>query len=304
MPSRSSLGAAWMVLALQGPVLAHAGDLSSRAKTLSTELAVDASANQPARIKDPFEPLNRRIFVFNTRLDQWVLKPVAQGYQSSVPEPARKGISNFLANLAEPWTAVNQLLQGEGEGAARSLERFVLNTVTTLGLGDPAFSRWGKQRSKEDFGQTLAVWGVNSGPFLMLPLRGPSTLRDTVALGVDYFGSPQYPLREQEAWRFGLLGLQTVSKRADLLGLDSLVSGDQYALVRDVYLQNRAFQVNQQSGDRVTQAAPVVDDSFGDEDSNPPEGASPLPTAADPAGPAAPDTDAGAAAPTMDQPQP
>lgn len=266
MLQRLSLTCALCGLAgVQAP-LAHAVDLQDRAKSLSREFSVDAKASQPDAVKDPFEGLNRKIFVFNTRMDEWFLQPVARGYQRHLPDPLRKGVSNFFANLGEPWTAVNQLLQGEARDAGRSLGRFVVNTVTTLGLGDVAFAQLGQQRGKEDFGQTLAVWGMRSGPFLMLPFRGPSTVRDGIGFGVDQFGSYRYALQEDPAWSWGLFGTQVVSRRADLLGLESLVQGDQYALVRDVYLQNRVFQINQQTNQPdQQQTLPSIDDSFGDE---------------------------------------
>lgn len=225
------------------------------------EFAVNASASQPNNIKDPFEKLNRKVFRINNYVDQHALLPVARVYQAVMPAPLNKGISNFFTNLAEPWTAVNQLLQGKPRQAAISLSRFTVNTLTTLGLADPAFASLKLQKGREDFGQTLAVWGLGSGPFLMLPVRGPSTLRDTGALAIDMFGTPQRYLDSDKAY-YSLLATQLVDTRADYIGVESLVNGDQYSILRDVYLQRRQFQIDD---GKVTQTTPALDEQFGDD---------------------------------------
>jgi phospholipid-binding lipoprotein MlaA len=230
--------------------------------TLSVdEFAVNANASQPAQVKDPFERINRKIFGFNNYLDQHALLPVSRVYQAIVPNPVNKGVSNFFANLTEPWTAVNQLLQGKPRESAISFSRFTINTLTTLGLADPAAISLKLQKSREDFGQTLGVWGIGSGPFLMLPLRGPSTLRDTGAMVLDQLASPQRYLDSGEAY-YGLLVTQAVDARADLIGVESLVTGDQYPLLRDVYLQRRQFQIDDGKMNDITSP---LDESFGDE---------------------------------------
>jgi phospholipid-binding lipoprotein MlaA len=226
------------------------------------DFAMDANAAQPDAVKDPFERINRKVFSFNNYLDQHLLLPAARFYQKIVPSPVNTGISNFFTNLTEPWTAVNQLLQGKPIESVRSLSRFTVNTVTSLGLADPAYVTLKMPRAREDLGQTLGVWGVGSGPFLMLPFRGPSTLRDTGAMFVDQWAAPQRYVDSGEAY-FGLITLQAVDARADLIGIESLVNGDQYPLLRDVYLQRRQFQI--QDGKVPESSNPPIDEGFGDD---------------------------------------
>lgn len=129
------------------------------------DFAVDANASQPNAVKDPFEQINRRIFAFNDYLDRKLLLPTAKVYQAMVPAPINTGIGHFFLNLNEPWSAVNHLLQGHVQDSARSFGRFGINTITTLGFADPAFYVLNLKRMKEDFGQTLGVWGSNRGHF-------------------------------------------------------------------------------------------------------------------------------------------
>jgi phospholipid-binding lipoprotein MlaA len=152
----------------------------------------------------------------------------------------RHGVTNFFVNLTMPWTAVNNLLQGHPGTSVESLSRFVINTSTTLGFYDTA-TYLGIERSDEDFGLTLGKWGIGSGPYIMLPLLGPSTVRDTLSRAVDQFGAPQNYINN--TWEsVGLTGVKYVDLRARLIGLESFVQGDQYTLLRDVYLQKRQFQ--------------------------------------------------------------
>jgi phospholipid-binding lipoprotein MlaA len=246
------------VLGTSGIGFSYAAD-----KNLSVDdFAMDANASQPDAVKDPFERINRKVFAFNNYLDQHALLPAARFYQKVVPSPVNTGISNFFTNLTEPWTAVNQLLQGKPLESVRSISRFTVNTVTSLGLADPAYITLKMPRAREDLGQTLGVWGVGSGPFLMLPFRGPSTLRDTGAMFVDQWAAPQRYIDSGEAY-FGLITLQTIDARADLIGVESLVNGDQYPLLRDVYLQRRQFQI--QDGKVPESSNPPIDEGFGDE---------------------------------------
>lgn len=246
------------VLGTSGIGFAYAAD-----KNLSVDdFAMDANASQPDAVKDPFERINRKVFAFNNYLDQHALLPAARFYQKIVPSPINTGISNFFTNLTEPWTAINQLLQGKPLESVRSLSRFTVNTVTSLGLADPAYVTLKMPRAREDFGQTLGVWGVGSGPFLMLPFRGPSTLRDTGAMFVDQWAAPQRYIDSGEAY-VGLITLQAIDGRADLIGVESLVNGDQYPLLRDVYLQRRQFQI--QDGQVPESSNPPIDEGFGDD---------------------------------------
>ncbi len=191
--------------------------------------------------RDPLESMNRKIFGFNEALDNNLLKPVATGYDKVTPELVQIGIDNFVNNIKDVWSAVNQVLQGRPGMAAQTVLRVSLNT--TLGLAGfiDIASPMQLDRPNEDFGQTLGVWGVPSGAYLMLPLLGPSTVRDTAALPADLYVSPSALFGEpRDANAVRILTL--VNKRALLLDASSLlgdVALDRYAFVRDAFLQRR-----------------------------------------------------------------
>lgn len=232
---------------------------------LSSKIAVNASASQPASVKDPFEHFNRKIYSFNMVLDKNLLLPVARVYKKVIPTPVQHGVTQFFRNLATPWTAVNNLLQGHPGTSIESLSRFVINTTTTLGFYDLA-GALGVARSDQDFGQTLGVWGIGSGPYVMLPLFGPSTVRDTFAKVVDQYGAPQSYLNDN--WeRVGITGLKYINLRARVIGLENFVQGDQYSLLRDIYLQDRQFKsVDANSSETATTPDSFGDNGFGDSD--------------------------------------
>ncbi|MGO1720087.1 MAG: MlaA family lipoprotein, partial [Luteimonas sp.] len=197
---------------------------------------------------DPWEPFNRRMHGVNKAIDRTVALPLARAYVNVVPRPVRLGVGNFFSNLGQPVSAVNALLQGKPKQAAQALGRFVLNT--TLGIGgifDPASDASIPHRS-EDFGQTLGVWGWESSRYLELPLFGPRTVRDVFGLVGD---APLSPTRQidDDAARIGLQGLQLVDIRTQLMAVDRMREGaaDEYALVRDAWLQRRNYQIH---GDR------------------------------------------------------
>ena len=199
----------------------------------------------PATPGDPLERMNRGIYRFNAAIDRVVLKPVATGYRNGVPRVVRTGIGNVLSNLAFPTTIVNDLLQLKIKDALIDISRFAINS--TLGIGgllDPA-SHFGIPRNNEDFGQTLGRWGVPAGPYVVLPLLGPSTLRDAPTLLVD----AQTDLRVQldlESEEKTALGVLTVfDRRAELLSIDPSIDAayDPYAFVRNVWLQRREYHV-------------------------------------------------------------
>lgn len=204
-----------------------------------------APAPRAASPQDPFEGFNRSVYSFNEGLDAAVLKPVAEGYKKTVPELVRTGVSNFFGNIADVWSGVNQFLQGKIVNGAQMTLRVATNTVFGLGgLLDPA-TEFGLERQSEDFGQTLGRWGVPSGPFLMLPVFGPSTVRDTVALPVDRAAGPT-ALVSGTGETVGVVGLQVVSTRAELLSASRLldeVALDKYSFLRDAYLARRRSQV-------------------------------------------------------------
>jgi len=210
---------------------------------------------------DPLEPVNRKVFAFNEGLDKVVLKPTATAYKAVVPAPARTGISNFFSNLAEPWSAVNLMLQGRFKEGASDLGRFGTNsTVGVLGFVDFA-SDWGMPRHGEEFGRTLGTWGVGTGAYLVLPLFGPSTMRDAAALPVDSFGNPigyvgNVPVRNT------MTVMKAVDKRATYLDASRLIdeaSLDKYTFVRDAYLQRRRQGQDLPPSDK-TQDRPDVQD--------------------------------------------
>lgn len=233
-------------------------------------------AQMPAS-HDPWEPFNRRMHAVNNAIDRTVALPLARAYMKVVPRPVRLGVSNFFSNLGQPVSAVNALLQGKPKQAAQSLGRFVLNT--TLGIGgifDPATDASIPHRS-EDFGQTLGVWGWENSRYVELPLFGPRTVRDVFGLVGDAPLSPTRQL-DDDAARIGLQGLQLVDIRTQLMAVDRMREGaaDEYALVRDAWLQRRNFQIH---GDRQGDDDQLLPDYLLDDEANPtvPADAMPVP---------------------------
>ncbi len=193
---------------------------------------------------DPLEPVNRVVFTVNDTVDTVVLRPMAKVYQAVMPEFAERGVRNFFSNLGEVRNAVHNTLQGKLDGTARSTGRFLINTTVGIGGLFDVASKIGIDAAREDLGQTLGVWGLNSGPYLVLPILGPSSLRDGVGVVVDPFMSPltYAPLEVPERLAVGLTsGLQT---RADLLSAEGLLNGDKYTLYRQAYLSKREYDVN------------------------------------------------------------
>jgi len=218
---------------LRGTLVAACLALAGCATTLSAPSA-----------GDPWERVNRSTDGFNDAIDRAVLKPVAHGYRRVVPDIVRTGISNFLSNLAYPTTLVNNLLQLKLKDALSDTARLVLNT--TLGLGgllDPA-TEAGLARNDEDFGQTLGRWGVPSGPYLVIPFLGPSTLRDTPALYPDYLTDGQHYVDDSTV-ELVLSGLTIVDRRARYISVEEALEGafDRYALMRNAFLQRREYMV-------------------------------------------------------------
>ena len=200
-------------------------------------------------IYDPFEPLNRAIFSFNNVADRIVLEPIAKGYKK-LPSPLQSGINNFLSNLRAPLVVVNQLLQGQGENAVQSSGRFIVNsTVGVFGLFDVA-EKIGLEEKEEDYGQTLATWGVGDGFYIVLPLFGPSNLRDTSGMVLTMLTDPinAYAVSEGEAWlvpmRTSVNAVDTRSQIIDEVNALRDNSVDYYAAVRSSYYQNRKAAIN------------------------------------------------------------
>jgi phospholipid-binding lipoprotein MlaA len=194
-------------------------------------------------VADPFESFNRAMFSVNERLDTYFMKPVAQGYHFVMPDFAERAVTNVFANLYDANSSINALLQGRFGNAARGGGRFVVNsTLGVLGVFDVA-SRMGLMHYPTDFGHTLAIWGMPQGPYLMVPLYGPRTLRSGIGSVVDVYGVPQYYV-DNVRLRNSLFGLELVDSRARLLDAEQLISGDRYIFVRDVYLQQREALLN------------------------------------------------------------
>lgn len=196
-------------------------------------------ARSPSQKVDPWENWNRKVFAFNEGLDRTVLKPVATAYVDIVPRPLRKGVDNFFANAADAWSAVNNVLQAKPQPAFEDVVRFGTNTVLGLGGVLDIASEFGLEHHYEDFGRTLGHWGVGPGPYVVLPLFGPSTVRDTVALPLDWAASPAQLVDDGSA-QFGITVLQVINARANLLGASQLLDGialDKYTFLRDAYLQ-------------------------------------------------------------------
>lgn len=231
-------------------------------------LLVQSCAQVPVETKeDPWEGFNRSMFIFNDAVDGAVLKPIAEGYKAVTPNPVQKGVSNFFANLGEIGNITNNLLQGKWDETASSTFRFLINsTAGWLGIFDVA-SEMGLKRYKEDFGQTLGYWGVSSGPYLVLPFFGPSTVRDSSGLVVEYTYIDETEILDPNSdEKLGLLGLDVVETRARLLSAESMIIGDRYSFIRDVYLQSRAYDVyDGNPPNKASDSNHSTDDGLGDD---------------------------------------
>ena len=193
---------------------------------------------------DPLEDINRVFYELNFNLlDPVIIKPIAIIYDQTTPKPVRRVLRNFFSNLDEVPSLVNNVLQGKFGQAGNNAGRFLMNT--TIGLGgffDVAKKAGLQPGEDEDFGQTLAVWGVPAGPYLMLPFFGPSTFRDAPSNFVDSLFDP-FSYNNRLPVRVAIKGIDLIALRADLLGIDDVISGDEYLFIRDVYLQNREYVI-------------------------------------------------------------
>ncbi len=219
-PPRAGAARAFLALALAG------GALCAQAQGVAN---------------DPMESYNRSMTRFNDAVDDMVLKPVATAYQQVTPAPVRTGVSNFFGNLGDAWSFVNNTLQLRGEAAMSSFFRFSFNTLMGFGGVLDVASEMGLERYKQDFGLTLGRWGVPTGPYLVLPILGPSTMRDTLALPLDWRGNPLQQVTPIST-RNSLYVLRAVDTRANLLRAENVLDDaalDKYSFMRDVYLQVR-----------------------------------------------------------------
>jgi phospholipid-binding lipoprotein MlaA len=249
---------------------------------IGTASAWTAAAAEPA--KDPFERVNRATYAFNDALDRMLARPAAKAYRAVVPQKAREVVSNFLANLAYPTVIVNDALQAKFRDAGSDTLRLLTNTVVGVGgLFDPA-THFGLAAHDEDFGQTLGVWGVKSGPYLVLPFLGPSDLRDGPARLVDHFTAGDYYLRyaknrtvKSSSTEYALFGLRFLGIRSELLSTDEALrqAYDPYAVMRNAYLAHREYLVH--DGNLPEES---YDDPTGDSGSRPEASAGGLSSAA------------------------
>lgn len=219
--------------------------------------------------KDPLQAYNRVMFAFNERADQYALKPVAKAYRFITPKPVQFVVGNFFSNLGDLWTGFNNLLQGKGKAAASDTARFFVNsTLGFLGFADVA-TEMGLEKHNEDLGQTLGWWGVPSGPYFVIPLLGPSTIRDATSRLVDAYGQPYMWQDGHEALKWSLWTVDKVHTRASLLDAEGALNDaalDKYTLMRDGWLARRRNQVyDGDPPDEDDAADPYGDDPYTDD---------------------------------------
>jgi len=206
---------------------------------------------------DTLEPLNRAIFLINDSLDQTIAEPMARAYSNITPDPIQQGIANVFSNLEELTSAANNGLQGKMDGFVYGTGRFLINsTIGIAGFFDAADKLFKMPKDEpEDFGQTLAVWGIGEGPYMVIPFLGPSSIRDAPSRFFDTFTNP-LRYHSNVSLRNSMTGMGLLSARAGLLGVDDLVSGDEYIFVRDIYRQRRSYLVKDGA----------IEDDFGEDD--------------------------------------
>ena len=233
----------------------------NRLKWIVCVVALSVSVGVSAEDVDPWESTNRKIFAFNDVIDKYLLKPVTVGFKAVTPDFLEDGIRNFFYNASEILTIVNALAQGKFAQSGQDTVRFFVNsTVGIAGLIDVS-TRIGLERNNEDFSQTLAFWGVSEGPYLVLPILGPSTVRDAATYYPDSSFTMLNTLDHAPTrWQLYMLGV--IDLRAKLLDAEVLIVGDRYTFIRDAYLQRRKFL----SSDGEVSDEDLFDDGFDDED--------------------------------------
>jgi phospholipid-binding lipoprotein MlaA len=197
---------------------------------------------------DPWEPFNRSVFSFNESLDDYLLKPITKGYRFILPKPAQQGVDNFFGNYRDIYTSANNLLQGNLSMAFSDLMRVVVNTIFGLGGLFDVATPGGLEKHKADFGQTFGVWGIPSGPYVVLPFFGPSNVRDTFGTAVDLETDYLFRLLPDVALRNSLTALRIVNARNNYYEAGDLLEGaalDKYTFTRDAYIQRRQYQIDQ-----------------------------------------------------------
>jgi phospholipid-binding lipoprotein MlaA len=210
----------------------------------SSLLACASIPDKQRTASDPWESSNRTLFDINVAADKVTLKPLATAYRKIIPKPVRKGVSNFFHNLGKPASALNNLLQGKAGNGLSELGGFVVNSTVGIGGLLNVAGASGIEEYPEDFGQTAAVWGMPDGPYVMLPLLGPKTLRDAIFTPLDILADPLFHYRNSSV-RDPLYGLRLIDLRYRLFRAEKLLenSKDRYVTVRESYLQNREYEV-------------------------------------------------------------
>ena len=192
---------------------------------------------------DPYEKSNRKVFEFNNKIDKLFLRPVTDFYDKATPEFAQTSITNFFANLDDIRISINNLLQGNVVESMSDITRFFINSIFGLGGFFDVASEMGLEKHSEDFGQTLGKWGAKPGPYLMLPFLGPSTTRDAFTFVGDTALAPALSLDDNAA-RLGLISLDLINTYSAFTGIADIESKDQYAFLRDAYLERRKYEIN------------------------------------------------------------
>ncbi|MES2783935.1 MAG: VacJ family lipoprotein [Pseudomonadota bacterium] len=218
-------------------------------------------ASPNASSRDPFESFNRKMMSFNDGIDSVALKPAATAYKAALPPIARTGVSNFFANLGDGWSAINSALQFKFGHAAENFMRLNVNTFFGLGGILDIASELNIERHKEDFGQTLGTWGVPTGPYLVLPFVGPSTMRDAIALPFDRKADP---VAMVNPWgtRYSLYTLRVIDSRSNLLRVGTVIDEaalDKYTFYRDAHLQRRRAEISEKTSDGDAGQEPKAD---------------------------------------------
>ncbi|MFO1280202.1 MAG: VacJ family lipoprotein [Burkholderiaceae bacterium] len=226
---------------------------------MAIALLAGCASGPGANPRDPWEPMNRQVFAFNEAFDEAAFKPVAVAYKTATPRLVRAGVTNFFNNLGDAWSLFNNVLQGKLQASVETYFRLTVNTIWGIGGVFDIATEIGVEPHPEDFGQTLGLWGLPTGPYLVLPFFGPSNVRDALATPADTFGYP-VTLVNPVALRNSLAALNAVDKRANFLRAGDLLEEsalDKYVFSRDVFLQKRRND--------------IYDGSPPPEDENPPE---------------------------------
>lgn len=217
-------------------------DIIPKSLAILSIFCVCSSTSAQGLADDTLFDINQVFYRFNETVDGYLVKPVALSYKAVVPRFAKRAVKNFLNNIDDINVIVNDLLQFKFRNALKDSSRFVMNTTVGIcGLIDVA-AEMGLYKNYEDFGQTLAYWGVGSGPYLIIPLLGSSTVRDALGLVPDLFFNPIYYIKDSKT-RMGVYGVDIIDTRVSYLAAESMIAGDKYSFVRDAYLQRRAYLI-------------------------------------------------------------